>query len=135
MSYENTKTISKLPKPLREFLQGYIECALWSSTDNRDENGGDSLDRFDVDDIDPKCLERMIKDCADFMDALMDEYYDKGGDNSQAGHDFWLTRNRHGAGFWDRGLGEIGDDLTEIAHSYGETSLYLGDNDIIDGHD
>lgn len=30
----------------------------------------------------------------------------------QAGHDFWLTRNGHGAGFWDRGLGDAGDTLT-----------------------
>ena len=26
-------------------------------------------------------------------------------DEAQAGHDFWLTRNGHGVGFWDRGLG------------------------------
>jgi hypothetical protein len=29
----------------------------------------------------------------------------------QAGIDFWLTRNRHGAGYWDRGLGITGDKL------------------------
>lgn len=38
----------------------------------------------------------------------------------QIGHDFWLTRNRHGAGFWDRGLGALGERLTHIAHSMGE---------------
>ena len=35
----------------------------------------------------------------------------------------WLTRNRHGAGFWDRGLGRVGDILTEVAHSFGEAYL------------
>ena len=46
---------------------------------------------------------------------------------SQAGHDFWLTRCGHGAGFWDRGnlyVTESGCDakdlLTERAQSYGE---------------
>ena len=37
-------------------------------------------------------------------------------------HDFALTRNRHGAGFWDRGLGDIGARLTEAAHAYGDSA-------------
>jgi hypothetical protein len=36
------------------------------------------------------------------------------------GHDFWLTRNGHGAGFWDRGLGELGERLSAAARVYGE---------------
>ena len=47
---------------------------------------------------------------------------------AQAGHDFWLTRNRHGAGFWDRGLGERGQRLTDAAHVYGESYLSIGDD-------
>ena len=31
------------------------------------------------------------------------------GDASQASHDFWLTRNGHSTGFWDRGTGALGD--------------------------
>jgi len=45
------------------------------------------------------------------------------------GHDFALTRNRHGAGFWDLGLGELGDRLTEAANVYGSVDVYLGDDD------
>ncbi len=46
-------------------------------------------------------------------------------------HDFSLTRNQHGAGF---GTGEKrygkrnSEKLTEIAHSFGEISLYVGDD-------
>jgi len=36
--------------------------------------------------------------------------------------DFWLTRNGHGAGFWDGGW-DHGDELAEIAHSFGECSV------------
>ena len=43
-------------------------------------------------------------------------------------HDFWLTGNRHGAGFWDRGYGADGDTLTEAAHGYGDVDLYVGDD-------
>lgn len=45
-----------------------------------------------------------------------------------AGHDFVLTRNHHGVGFWDRGYGDKGDRLTEAAHAYGDVSLYKGDD-------
>jgi hypothetical protein len=36
-------------------------------------------------------------------------------------HDFFLTRNGHGAGFWD-GDYKNGEKLTEIAKSFGEDS-------------
>ena len=49
----------------------------------------------------------------------------------QAGHDFWLTRNGHGSGFWDRFdnlyLG-WGDVLTRVSEEYGEVYIYLGDD-------
>jgi hypothetical protein len=47
-----------------------------------------------------------------------------------AGHDFWLTRNHHGAGFWDRGLGELGRRLTDAANVYGDVYLYAHDGQI-----
>lgn len=43
----------------------------------------------------------------------------------QHGHDFALTRNHHGAGFRDRGYGDIGESLTEAAQAYGGASLYV----------
>lgn len=43
------------------------------------------------------------------------------------GHDFAFTRNHHGAGFWDRGYGEVGDRLTEAAEAYGEHSILTDD--------
>ena len=47
-----------------------------------------------------------------------------------AGHDFALTRNGTGTGFWDRGLGEIGDMLTEECKPYGEHRVIIEvDND------
>lgn len=49
----------------------------------------------------------------------------------QCGQDFVLTRNRHGAGFWDRGLGEVGERLASSAKPYGEVSLHLGDDDVL----
>jgi hypothetical protein len=49
----------------------------------------------------------------------------------QAGGDFWLTRNGHGTGFWDRGLGELGERLAGAAGAWGSSVLYLTDDERI----
>lgn len=49
----------------------------------------------------------------------------------QLGHDFWLTRNGHGAGYWDRGLGELGDRLADAARAHGTAGLYVGDDGLV----
>jgi hypothetical protein len=46
----------------------------------------------------------------------------------RAGHDFWLTRNGHGAGFWDRGLGTLGNRLSAAAKVYSGCDLFVGDD-------
>ena len=114
-------------KSLTPFERAYLDCALWASMDNRDDSGGTPLDQnYGISDIAPETLTRMLEDCADFeTDAALDL---ADLDEAQSGHDFWLTRNRHGAGFWDRGLGVIGDRLTQAAHAWGSFDLYIGDD-------
>lgn len=46
--------------------------------------------------------------------------------DEQIGHDLWLTRNGHGAGFWDRRLPN-GDALSMIARRMGEVWPGLND--------
>lgn len=76
------------------------------------------------------------QECADFLTVcanfgLLDEYIQKGGNAEQLGHDFWFTRNHHGVGFWDRGLGGLGEQLTEHAHKFREVTAYAGDDSFI----
>jgi hypothetical protein len=77
----------------------------------------------------------MQADCADFQTQnpdLLEEYCASGRTMEQASHDFWLTRNRHGAGFWDRGLPHnLGRMLTEHAHAYGSCDAYAGDDGML----
>ena len=47
------------------------------------------------------------------------------------GHDYALTCNRHGAGFWDRGMGEVGEELTAAAVAESGFSLYPGDDNLL----
>lgn len=124
-----------------EVLNQYIETAIWSShTDD-----GDELDSsHDADDLADETREEMRQEVSDFL-ALIERdrpsiYTELAGtlwaDPGQVGHDFWLTRNGHGAGFWDRYYGthpgvELGQYLTSQAKSYGGVDLYVGDDDKI----
>lgn len=98
----------------------YVECALWSSTD---ENGAPLDDNFGPDDIAAETLQTMRDDCAAFFFENRRLLRATGAELAQHAHDFWLTRNRHGAGFWDRGYCEAGDELTRAAHSAGSVDL------------
>lgn len=114
------------------FTQAYIECALWSSSEG--EQGEIRLDEYDGD-IAPDSLAEMERDCADFQAAMADTlaaWYALGESQERAGHDFWLTRNGHGAGFWDRYYDEpgntLGNTLSDCAKGFGDCDLYIGDD-------
>ena len=112
------------------FTQAYFEAALWSSNDNSDEQGGEPLDKnYGIEDIDPATRDKMIDDCTDFQQRYRGSLDESGVDSAQAGHWFWLSRNGHGAGFFDDGH----DALQEAAKSYGEFDLYVGDDGRIHG--
>lgn len=140
---------------INDFTQAYIGCALWSSTDSRtpcwdcNRKGCDKCEdkgyidehdypspldeNYDDDDLATDTRAQMEKDCLNFIwynrHALRAaEKAREGYGAEQAGHDYWLTRNGHGAGFWDRGLGTLGDELTDAAHANGEFNLYVGDD-------
>lgn len=117
---------------MNAFTRAYIACALWSSMDNYDiETGGEPLDaNYTADDIVPEALAQMVEDCEAFQaDNAADIAT---GDVERAGHDFWLTRNRHGAGFWDGDWPEdVGRRLTDAAHACGSVDLYVGDDGLV----
>jgi len=111
-----------------KFFAGYVDAALWSSFDDQ----GNPLDEnFGQRDISSETLRKMGEDVWKFWidnDELISS------DPEQAGQDFWLTRNGHGAGFWDGGWpGDVGKRLTDAAHAYGEFGLYVGDDGKIHG--
>jgi hypothetical protein len=122
-------------------FQQYLETALWSSHDWHDElddgNPPPMDDRYDVSDFAPDALETMRAEFADFLngaDADALAFWQEELGAGQIGHDFWLTRNGHGAGFWDRfavGIGaRYGHLLTEQSKPYGESYVY-GDGDLV----
>lgn len=110
---------------LDEFTIAYIECALWSSNDTTG-NYEFLTENYDITDISKETLQVIVKDCGLFQ-AKSHELITVQS-IEQSGHDFWLTRNGHGAGFWDRGLGDIGEVLTKLSNEFGECTLYVGDD-------
>lgn len=117
-----------------EFLAGYVVALLWSSTD---EVNGETvnLDNYELstaggDRCRADCLAFFKANAAD-LQAAAQLYVSHHGSTGyeMAGHDFALTRNGHGAGFWDGDLPEaLGARLTESAKKAGECWPSLGDD-------
>lgn len=123
---------------VKTFIRHYIVAALWSSC----AEDGTPLDSdYNPDDMSSDAMDRMTNDCISFMSKI--GYISGDGavkplakidQIEQVAHDFWLTRNGHGAGFWDRPEvygQEQSDQLTAIAKTFGECDLYAGDDDKI----
>ena len=123
---------------VREFKRGYITAALWSSVDG-DDTPLDDSEKYGEDKLAAETVQKMESDCDKFIqlnDDDLREYAEQraipiGAEYTAeecAGHDFWLTRAGHGCGFWDRGLGELGERLSKASASFGECWLYVGDD-------
>jgi hypothetical protein len=121
-----TKKAAQAFKACGEFTRAYIEAAFWLLDE---EIGDQPLSKLSADG-----WTRAIDDCKEFQEvafyALDAAYaFDESYTEARAGHDFFLTRNHHGVGFWDRGLrDDIGKALTDHAHGFSETDLYRGDD-------
>jgi hypothetical protein len=113
---------------LDPFTRQYLVTALWSSTDNATPQGGAPLDEnYSIEDIAPESIQQAIEDCKKFQADNATDL--EGSDLETAGHDFWLTRNGHGSGYWDGDYpGEIGERLTEACKAYRELTPSIGDD-------
>lgn len=142
--------LAKIAEPdserLAEFVRGYVECALWSSTDPDTEAPLDGSETdatgYDADDLAPETRTKIETECSAFIvaNSATLRYFESltGRGAASQGHDLWLTRNGHGAGFWDRypeaapadrkNAEQVGDELSAAAKQLGESTLYPGDD-------
>jgi hypothetical protein len=114
---------------LDDFMAGYLAAAEWLMRDEMDSEGTGDCRDIERRGWTRASLAEAESDCADFIDsnaADLDAYTAETGRGMEsAGHDFFLTRNRHGAGFWDRGNGACLRRLTDASHGYGEADSML----------
>lgn len=126
---------------LDRFTKSYIEAALWSSniSEEGSEHDGEPFDsHYDGTDFSHETLKQIEEDCKKFRELAGDMISpdtclrESGEWNYEdlAGHDFWLTRNGHGTGFWEDGRwsDDVKDKLTEIAESFSELYLWVDDD-------
>lgn len=118
-----------------DVVTGYLDAQLWLGLD-WDHMVGDNpqpLDRnYDLDDFTDEYVAAVRAELVDVIAAhpLAVRMYlaqrttaaRDGSVSAHFGQDFYLNREGHGVGFWDRGLGELGDYLSDIAKSYGSAA-------------
>lgn len=112
---------------LDDFTVGYLNAAAWVS--EYDDSHG-------IDRVAPEAVERAAQECSRFQQeqaADLAEFYrlaatgaDAGAPESLGGYCFWMSRVGAGVGFWDRGVGQVGDRLHEATDSFGHVDLYEG---------
>lgn len=110
----------------------YVKTALWSSPAYASEDDDRTFEAHGktIDDLTDGARDALMADLRGFI--VSEWHLVSNMDPEQVAHDLWLTQNRHGAGFWDRGDGERGEALTKAAHVYGEVYLYLSDDGDVD---
>jgi hypothetical protein len=107
---------------IQAMTTAYIEAIYFTDTGDHDQPPPDA-------ELTPNCLMQAHMACRDFLAAIGGCCgYDAvdGADNldpAQLGHDLWLTRNGHGAGFWDRPAGTYSPEnaalFTRLARAMG----------------
>lgn len=124
-------------------VQGYLDCQLWAGLDidsGDDDNTPTYDENYSVSDISESYIDAMREEFEQFVEAhplavkmflnrttvmgVMRNVHTP----EQFGHDYYLTREHHGTGFWDRGLGDLGDYLTDISE-YAGGAAYLHENE------
>lgn len=131
----------------RAFVNGYVSAMLWANTMRYNDDMGET-ESFDayyaghrIDDGtrygSELAYRELVDDCEQFVKAnwrtlreVATKHFKSKYDPhewEQHGHDYALTRNGHGAGYWDRGYGVLGDELSEAAKLDGPQNLFYED--------
>ncbi len=133
------------------FVQGYIEAMFFTNQsyipmceffepENQEliEQGqadGELPNDAGFSDLHPDALNCIHTDCRAFQQdarVLLSQAYARDYDATQAGRDFWFTRNGHGVGFWDREVlddredaSNLGRALSAVAEKYGQWDVWF----------
>lgn len=123
------------PDVLHQMTIGALECLLWSETDDDGEPLDGTHNLYDITpDGQAEIAEAVIGlafTIPNDVAAMLDHYAttSRGAEWSHGslfGHDFILSSNGHGCGFWDRGAGDLGRRIHAMCVS--GYHLYVGDD-------
>ena len=105
-----------------QFIEAYIEAMIFTETpdDSRLERVWQRADFAD------EAKRQIVKDCLTFIEDVPEFDTAYGYEIESMGHDFWLTRNGHGSGFWDGDWPEKeGVYYTKLSEKAGISAVYL----------
>lgn len=132
---ETSAELLTVDRDFARFLLGYQLSLLWSTSGSYKGQDLESLEgrplsgemaRATADD----CMAFYLANKSDIQEAAA--HYGASNDPTgfePAGHDFWLTRAGHGAGYWDGGLPKaLGDRLTAASEKVGSVDPYVGND-------
>jgi hypothetical protein len=117
---------TEMQNDLETATRAALATLLWT---DHDDSTGEYLDStHSPEDFTEYSKTRVRKEMAKFLESIPECEMSP----FDLGCDFILTRNGHGAGFWDRGLGDLGDELTRIATTFPQIHAYINDDNKID---
>lgn len=129
-------------------LQHLAATILWSENDNSTPCGGEPLDKnFGIQDFDPESLSALSRQFQAFISkaeaaiteatgsdwTFIDEFYTGPSSSEfQTEHDYIMTVNGHGCGFWEESDWEpgVGKILTKLAKQDPEIHAYTEDGKV-----
>ena len=129
-------------------LQQLALTLLWSENDNSTPQGGEPFDsNYDVYDIDKASLDQLHKKFQAFVDkaeveitqlkgsdwsSIDDFYIGSGTGGFYLEHDYIMTVNGHGCGFWEEydWEPEVGKILTKLAKQDPEIHCFVAEDSV-----
>jgi hypothetical protein len=100
-----------------QFFNAYLEGIDFTETGDIDQPESCA-------ELDDDFLRESLIDCLAFYSRIA--CYLSDDEITQAGHDFWLSRNGHGTGFFDRGY-PMADKFQTYAEAYGQVHAVFDD--------
>ena len=118
---------------LEDIVKSYLATAEWCEIDSDVER--ENFTTAAVLDATFDCNAFIERVCSEFTPTEAEAILTYQGNDVTAlcGHDFWLTRNGHGAGFFDKEIyNELADNgcnrLTKIAQDFTTVGVYVNDD-------
>ena len=130
---------------INEIMKHYFISAVWTEEEQMAEMEEQEISNFygdseeitklvprneiSVDRLSDDAKIRAYEDIKKFLsiEGVKEAIEKENIDNEMVGHDLWLTRNSHGAGFWDRGYSK---DNSNIPTNAAKLSAVIRTNSI-----
>ena len=117
-----------------KMAHGYINGALWVECSHVGEFEDDSFQDcgFDAGDLTAEAYYMVVDLCKDYLAKVGNLVDHADMEDSDVGYNLYLTIAGHGAGFWDRGLGKIGEDLSDLCDGLPALRFFVTDENKIE---